>query len=57
MTRPINKCDWCLVRNSTVVRMYFEDELVYWLCERCRDDLKRLRKLKGNENVLDISSE
>jgi hypothetical protein len=51
----VNKCDWCLVRSETVVRVYFEknghivssfveSELIYWLCERCRGDLKRLKK-------------
>jgi hypothetical protein len=45
-----NKCDWCLVKSITVFRVYFDVdgkmcsydkcELVYWLCERCRGDLR-----------------
>lgn len=48
----INKCDWCLVKSVTVVRVYFDSEgricsydvmeVMYWLCERCRGDLERL---------------
>ena len=45
-----NKCDWCLIKSTTVFRVYFDVdgkicsydncELVYWLCERCRGDLR-----------------